>query len=359
MYKECIQLTRQFTFCPNAFRVDLYKGCDFGCQYCFANMVWCQHKKTGSNYDIGDINKIKRLFHTALETDKTSKDIIVEMIRNNVPLHCGGMSDPFQAREKKYGLTKQFIELSNQYYYPVQFSTKANEFPDNSYWEIINPDIHAFQVSIMGYNDDYIRKWECNTPTAKERLKFVQKLKNKGFWCGVRIQPIIDIEQAEKLCNHINNVDYVTMEHFKTVTDIMEIRDAIIRLYPDARQLTISNGKIEVRKDIKIANIKRLKKILNDKGIPVGVGDNDLHYMTDGRCCCGSDRIDRFKNYLKYNLTYFCTGEHTGNEWIMKCNPRKHINDQKYGLKIDCKQYVDEYIELHEDYMHKKQGGLF
>ena len=63
-------------------------------------MAWCQHKKTGSNYGIGDINKIKRLFYNALETDKTSKDIIVEMLRHNVPLHCGGMSDPFQAREK-------------------------------------------------------------------------------------------------------------------------------------------------------------------------------------------------------------------------------------------------------------------
>ena len=33
IYHECMQLTSQFKFCPNAFRVDLYRGCDFGCAY--------------------------------------------------------------------------------------------------------------------------------------------------------------------------------------------------------------------------------------------------------------------------------------------------------------------------------------
>ena len=37
MYKYPIALTQQFRFCGNPFRVDLYKGCDFGCKYCFAN----------------------------------------------------------------------------------------------------------------------------------------------------------------------------------------------------------------------------------------------------------------------------------------------------------------------------------
>ena len=30
-------LTNQFKYCPNAFRIDTYEGCSYGCKYCFAN----------------------------------------------------------------------------------------------------------------------------------------------------------------------------------------------------------------------------------------------------------------------------------------------------------------------------------
>ena len=39
--------------------------------------------------------------------------------------------------------------------------------------------------------------------------------------------------------------------------------------------------------------------------------------------------------------------------------PRKNINDQKYGLNIDCKQYVDDYIGRHKEYTGKREKGLF
>ena len=37
LYKNPICITQQFRFCGNPFRIDMYRGCDFGCQYCFAN----------------------------------------------------------------------------------------------------------------------------------------------------------------------------------------------------------------------------------------------------------------------------------------------------------------------------------
>ena len=356
LYSECIQITRQFAFCPNAFRVDLYKGCDFGCKYCFANMDWAhteEHKK--GNWAEADFNKIERFFYRALETDKESKDILIELLRHNVPIHCGGMSDPFQSREWKFGLTKRFIELSNKYNYPVQFSTKVADLPDE-YFDILKPDIHAFQISLMGWDDDYIRKWETNTPNTQERLAFAKKLKDKGFWVGIRIQPVIEIEQAVKLCENMPEwIDYVTSEHFKSIYDVHSTTNAFFDKVNNKKDFVSEAGKIQVRRDVKIRNIKKLLQILNEKGIKVGVGDNDLHYMSQSRCCCGIDTAgDAFRNYLKYNLTYMVTGDAEKDTFIPKCNPRKHINDQKYGLQINCKNYVDDYIKNHEDYLGGK-----
>ena len=359
MYQECIQITRQFAFCPNAFRIDLYKNCTFGCKYCFANMDWAMTKGVEEyEWDLADIGKIQRIFRKALETNDDSKDILVELIRHRVPVHCGGMSDPFQPREWDYHLTEQLIDLSNKYHYPIQFSTKTSTLPD-SVWKKLNPDIHAFQVSICGWDESYIRKWECNTPTAQERLDFVKLLKTKGFWCSVRIQPIIDIKQCMALCERLGSIpDYVTLEHFKAIYDVHSTIDAFMEQCSNKHDFVCEGGKIQVRRDVKLQNVKALKQILNGNGIKVGVGDNDLHYLSDSRCCCGTDCInENFDGYMKYNLTYMCTGEF-GEEWVPEMNPRKHINDPKYGLKINCQQYVKDYVKNHLDYLGSRRNDV-
>lgn len=358
MYNECVQFTRQFAFCPNAFRVDLYKGCDFGCKYCFANMNWSKYHNT-SMWDLGDIDKVKRLFHVALETDEDSKNVLVELMRHRVPMHCGGMSDPFQTREWEYGLTYKLIELSKQFDYPIQFSTKTSKLP-SKYFNVLDPKIHAFQVSIIGWDESYTRMWEHNTASAQERLNFVKMLRDKGFWCGVRIQPIIDIDQCIKLCHNLQDIpSYVTLEHYKSIYSVKDSVNAFLALCPNKQDYIITNAKISAKKNVKIDNICKLKSILNTNGVKVGVGDNDLHYMSDTRCCCGLDTIgEAFNGYLKYNLTYMSTGEFPEDVFIPKCNPRRHINDPKCGHVIDCKQYAEDYIKNHPTYLGSKQSEI-
>lgn len=351
-YHESMQITKAFRFCPNAFRVDMYRGCDFGCKYCFANMQ-CFKEEDNTKWANASVDKIKKRFYTALETDKESKDILVELLRHKVPLHCGGMSDPFQSREWKFGLTKQLIEISNQYEYPVMFSTKTGQLP-KEYIELLHPKYHTFQVSIIGWSDEYIKKWETNTVSALQRVNFVKYLKRLGFWCGIRIQPIIDISEVEKLCYNINgNCDYVTVEHLRIIYDTTESLSAFWKLCDNKEDFVLLPHHIEVKRNIKEKNIKKIKSILN---VPVGVGDNDLHWMSDSRCCCGLDLAGTaFQNYLKYNLTYLTTGKSDIDEiWVPKCNSRKHINDKYAGSVVDCKQYTDEYIQKHEKYVGGK-----
>lgn len=356
MYNECIQFTRQFAFCPNVFRIDLYKGCDFGCSYCFANMDW-QKEKCKGNWKQADFNRIEKIFYKALETDKQSKDILVELIRHRVPIHCGGMSDPFQKREFEAGLTYRLIQLSNQYKYPIQFSTKAAELPEK-YLDSLDPDIHAFQFSIMGWSEEFIRKWEKNTPLASDRLKMLLRLRRKGIWAGIRIQPLISVDEALKLVYEAQSApNYYTIEHFKLVYDTEQSKMAFLSLCPDKQNYLTTDHKLQLRRDLKMQNIYKIQEAANKFGVLVGVGDNDLHYLSQSRCCCGLDTCpEAFQNYLKYNLTYMVTGEMEQDTFIPACNPRKHINDQKYGSIIDCKQYAEDYIKSHPDYLGNRRA---
>lgn len=355
-YSCPILMTQQFRFCPNPFRVDMYKGCDFGCLYCFAN----SNQSAGHDgFAVAKISQIEKLFSQAFENNEPTKNVTVELLRHRVPLHCGGMSDPFQTREWSLGLTKQLIELSNKYNYPISFSTKSSHLPDE-YFEILNPKIHAFQVSIMGWDDEYIKKYETNTPTAKERLDFVKTLREKGFWCSIRIQPCVDIEQAKKLVTNAGSIpSYITVEHLKIPNDNIEVKNLFMEEYQGSKfyKSPLNMRNIEMYPNIKEENIRILKEIANSNGVLIGVGDNDLHHLSQSRCCCGIDTIgEEFDNYLKYNLTYMITDECEPKElWCPECNCRDIFNSQVHqGQKyLGFKEMVNEYVNKNDDLIAK------
>lgn len=348
VYHECMQLTSQFKFCPNAFRIDMYRGCDFGCRYCFANMEAFNETGTGlSVWREARLEDVKRKFETALETDKESQSVIIELLRHRVPLHCGGMADPFQRREWELGLTKGLIELSNKYDYPIIFSTKTSSLPQN-YYDLLNPNIHAFQVSIMGWTTEYIRKWETNTATAQERCDFVKLLRDLGIWCSVRIQPIIDVRECIALMNELGDVpSYYSIEHLHLISDNYGGQKALLEHCSNSDDF-IQNGAVtEFKYPIKVANVNQLIKTANQYGVKVGVADNDLHYMSQSRCCCGVDLVgEAFSNYLKFNSCYLSTGEsNLDNIFIPKSNVRRHMNIGAGKPTVYVEDVVKKYIK--------------
>lgn len=349
MYTNPVDCTQQFKFCGNPFRIDMYKGCDFGCLYCFANS---KQMKNAGGFDEADITDLEKLFKKALETTDESKDTNVELIRQRVPLHLGGNSDPFQEREWEHGLTYKLIELTKKYDYPMTMSTKAAHIPDK-YFDVLDPKLHGIQSSIMGWTDEYIRKYETDTPTAKERADFSKMLHAKGFWTAIRIQPLIDIDEAMQLVEYMGeDVSYMTVEHLKIPKDNKSIADIFSDVYMDSQFYIPKHGgrNYEIIPPIKEENFKRVAELANKNGVKIGCGDNDLHHLTQSRCCCGIDTIPggAYDNFLKYNLTYFLTGEYDLEKiWKPKCSYAFAFNSTQQkrnpGLK-SLEDWVKYYI---------------
>ncbi|GAF88122.1 unnamed protein product, partial [marine sediment metagenome] len=84
LYENQIQLTSQFRFCGNAFRIDTYRGCSFGCKYCFANNRMGRGFDGQVNYQIGRHEVIERLFRK-INDGEHHQDINVELLRKKVP----------------------------------------------------------------------------------------------------------------------------------------------------------------------------------------------------------------------------------------------------------------------------------
>lgn len=337
MYRYPIALTQQFRFCGNAFRADMYKGCDFGCIYCFANSRKGNFKQS---VDIADFKIVEKTFLNALESDKGPNNLDYELIRHRVPLHLGGMSDPFQPREWKHRLTYRFLKLTKKYNYPVLISTKCASFPEE-YWELFDPKIHAFQISLISPNEPFIRLYESKTPSPKHRMNLIRDLKKRGFWVSLRLQPLIDLKEALELVQAIgNNVDYITVEHLKLSVDdpktFRYFKTALSHYY----RMDQNMRNLELDHLEKLSNIRLIKSA---SPVPVGVGDNDWHELSDSRCCCGIDTInENFNNWLKYNYTYFVTGEMKDAPWFPNspCDYVLNIRGKRGGQKR-----IDDWIK--------------
>ena len=363
-YGNPIGITQQFRFCGNPLRIDMYKDCGFQCNYCFAKTIVGRTMKI----NCADIKLVENLFKRAFEsTDKTT-NLVVELLRRKTPLHCGGMSDPFQPLEFRLHLTYELIKLSNKYQVPITFSTKQCYLPQE-YWEILDPKLHAFQVSLIGIDKDFVKEYEPNTPTPQQRLSFMKELHDKGFWVSMRVQPLIDIDQAEQVCLVAQDfVNYITIEHLKVATNnTYQMQLFKVNKHNPNYYHPISSRHFVVKKEAKERNIKRI--MLKITKCKIGVGDNDLHHLSQSRCCCGIDTIGGlFDNYLKYNLTYFITGnvsvKQKENLYVPKSNCSQCFNEHCVIKGITkVKDYTDKYCadnvellesnkELYEFYRH-------
>ena len=339
MYNKPMGITYQIGYCGNAFRVDTYKGCDFGCDYCFTKNNSYDNKRC---FKLANMNFIKNNFRKAFDTNDEYDDIIVEMLRHRVPLHLGGMSDPFQKRENEHRITYKFLELTKKYNYPIIMSTKTAHL-DNEYFNLLDPNIHAFQISLIGTDEDWIRNFEKNTPSPQKRIEFIKELKSKGFWVSVRIQPLIDLEQAKNVIKELSHiVDYITVEHLK-IYNRKGVKEKMFEFsHLDWSDYKYTGKKYELNTDIKKHNIEELKKISK---CPIGCGDNDLHEFSDSHNCCGIDTINNnFNGWIKYNAMYINqTNDRT--QWYPKSFCGSNLNTEWGNNRLKYKDYVDKYMD--------------
>lgn len=339
IYKYPIGLTQQFRHCGNAFRVDTYKGCSFGCKYCFSN---ARGGNISKEFMVADVDIISKKFDKAFSNmDREYKDITIELLRRRVPIHLGGMSDPFQPIEFDIGKTYDLIKLTNKYNYPIVISTKTSYLP-KEYMDILNPDIHSFQISLISNDDTFVKNYESSSHSASDRIKFIKMLKSNGFWVGLRLQPLIDIQHALNLINDIDGyVDFITVEHLKIATDNHEVKDLFKDGLNSGTYIKPKRSRnFELNYEDKLHNIKLIKQSTN---IPIGCADNDMHHISDTMNCCGLDTMNStFNNWIKYNSMYI--GK-TGDEevWYPKGSCSQCFNSECRKSGFTFKDYVDEY----------------
>ncbi|QHQ63419.1 radical SAM protein [Anaerocolumna sedimenticola] len=109
----CNRLKRKIPF---SWDLNIYRGCEHGCKYCYAMY---SHQYLGSQRYFEDINvktNIVELLEKQLSSPKWNREVV----------NIGGVTDSYQPAEAKYKLMPDILRLMIKYKTPCIISTKSD-----------------------------------------------------------------------------------------------------------------------------------------------------------------------------------------------------------------------------------------
>ena len=171
---------------PLNYSVNPYQGCEHGCIYCYARN---SHQYWGFDAGLGFETNIvvKHNIAQVLKTQFQKKNYRPE------PIMLSGNTDCYQPAEKKFGLTRQILELCLETGHPISIITK-NSLIQRDQDLIVKLAarklVHVY-FSINHLDNKLKALLEPRTATATKKLSVIRDFTGAGIPCGVMVAPII------------------------------------------------------------------------------------------------------------------------------------------------------------------------
>ncbi|AOT68984.1 SPL family radical SAM protein [Geosporobacter ferrireducens] len=210
-YKEiscsvaCNKLKRKIPF---AWDLNIYRGCEHGCKYCYAMY---SHKYLDSEQYFEDIY-VKTNIVEALEKQLRSSSWKREVV------NIGGVTDSYQPIEKQYKLMPEILRLMIKYKTPCIISTKSDLVlrDYDLIAELANITYVNIAATITCMDENIRRKIEPNGAPSLKRFEILKAFSKTNASTGLHFMPIIPFltdgfENIDCLYSHTSdcNVDYV------------------------------------------------------------------------------------------------------------------------------------------------------
>ena len=169
-----------------SYSMNPYAGCEHGCIYCYARNV---HEYWGYSAGLDFEQKIL----VKKNAPQLLRKFLIHPKWDATPIMLSGNTDCYQPAEQKYRLTRQLLEVCNEFNQPVGILTKnAWILKDKDLLqEMAKKQIVSAMVSITSFNEDLRRMMEPRTVTAKQKLKVINELSSAGVRMGIMMGPMI------------------------------------------------------------------------------------------------------------------------------------------------------------------------
>jgi DNA repair photolyase len=272
-----------------------------------------------------DPAKIQRKIDKLYCADHYKSDIIDEFLLAKMPLHFGGMSDPFansRITQKSLSLLKIFDDIE----YPVVLSTKNTRelVRDETFNTLLGMKNLVIQISFSIFNLYRSGLIEPGVPSPLERLKAIKLLAENGIKVIVRLQPLFPNfldEIRNTLIPSLGEIGviHVILEFLKLPVErtLGHSRELFDSLDWDGTEYYKSLGAEKNGREWMIPAILKWELLqplieqIHKYGMTFGAGDYGLNHLGDTSCCCGIDKIDGFQNWNKNNFAYWIQNNRT------------------------------------------------
>ena len=174
--------------------INPYRGCEHGCIYCFARPT---HAFLGLSPGLD--------FETRLFAKPDAAKLLeAELARPSYrpdSIGLGTNTDPYQPIERRYGITRQVLEVLWRTRHPVMIVTKSNLILRDL--DILAPMAEAglvgVMISVTTLRRDLARALEPRAPRMDRRLEAIRGLARAGVAVGVLAAPMIPALNDDEL----------------------------------------------------------------------------------------------------------------------------------------------------------------
>jgi DNA repair photolyase len=176
--------------------INPYVGCQHGCLYCYACFI---KRFSGHTEPWGQFVDIRSNAADLLRVEIKKKK------RGTV--WVSGLCDPYQPLEKKYGITRNCLEILADHDWPVVIQTRSPLVLRDI--DILKRARHFEAGLTITTADDAVRKWfEPNAPPIKERLDALGELHRAGIKTYAMIAPMLPGAEdiAEELKGKVDHI---------------------------------------------------------------------------------------------------------------------------------------------------------
>jgi DNA repair photolyase len=328
--------------------LDTYSKCSYDCVYCFGYYQKSLRKggiakrynrkilDSGGDFCVSkgvavlskgvkcfNVEKIKKLFDGDTEELGYGYQQFDWFIKSRYVIQWGGLTDPFDEYERKYGVTLSLLKYFREIKYPISFCTKGCWWIDYGIYRelILGADHFNFKVSIISMQD--VPKVERGVPTVKERLRLIYQLAKLGVGgVTLRLRPfIIGIsDRNNEYLDLIREAYNCGATAVSTEFWCLETRVKPSRFRPisdvcgfDVRKYYAKNsfgaGYQRLNYDLKQPFMEKMLELCRDLGLRFYVSDAHHKEKSYNSCCCGlplvvdSGQSDSLTNYFRGHFT--------------------------------------------------------
>jgi DNA repair photolyase len=166
--------------------VNVFRGCEHGCIYCFARPT---HAYLGLS---PGLDFESRLFYKPRAAELLVKELSAPSYRCE-PMAMGTNTDPYQPIEREHQLTRRVLEVLRDFNHPVSIVTKGALVQRDT--DILAPMVAKRQakvaLSITTLDRSLARRMEPRAATPERRLETIRALADAGIPVGVMMAPMI------------------------------------------------------------------------------------------------------------------------------------------------------------------------